>query len=82
MRVASLNNIAARYGVHNVLTGVSFNINGGEKLGLIGANGAGKTTILRILLARKNRRAARWCWRRGPGLDTYRSTSKAKMTSW
>ncbi len=50
MQVASLHNVTTHYGGQNVLRGVSFGINAGERLGLIGANGAGKTTILRILL--------------------------------
>ena len=50
MFVASLNNVTAQYGTQKVLQGVSFEINSGERLGLIGANGSGKTTMLKILL--------------------------------
>ncbi len=53
MQVASLHNITTHYGGQNVLRGVSFGINAGEKLGLIGANGSGKTTILRILMGQE-----------------------------
>ncbi|NQW16683.1 MAG: ABC-F family ATP-binding cassette domain-containing protein, partial [Chloroflexi bacterium] len=53
MRVANLQNIAVSYAATPVLRGVNFGINEGERLGLIGANGAGKTTILRILLGRE-----------------------------
>jgi ATP-binding cassette, subfamily F, member 3 len=50
MFVAGLNNVTAQYGSQKVLKGVSFEIQSGERLGLIGANGSGKTTMLKILL--------------------------------
>lgn len=53
MLLASLQNITKRYGVQTVLQGVSFQISSGQKLGLIGSNGSGKTTILRILLGQE-----------------------------
>jgi ATP-binding cassette subfamily F protein 3 len=45
----SVNNIAKSYGVKPVLKDVSFQLNEGEKLGLIGLNGTGKTTLLEIV---------------------------------
>ena len=37
------------YGVINAIKGVSFEVNEGEVIALIGANGAGKTTILHMI---------------------------------
>lgn len=37
------------YGADEILRGVNFQINPGEKVGLVGRNGAGKTTIFRLL---------------------------------
>lgn len=37
------------YGAQDVLRAVSFQINPGEHVGLVGRNGAGKTTILRLI---------------------------------
>jgi ATP-binding cassette subfamily F protein 3 len=37
------------YGTQEVLRGVTFQINPGEHVGLVGRNGAGKTTILRMI---------------------------------
>ncbi len=41
-----VDNIEVYYGMINALKGVSFEVNKGEIVALIGANGAGKTTIL------------------------------------
>jgi ATP-binding cassette, subfamily F, member 3 len=38
------------YGAAEILRGVTFQINPGEKVGLVGRNGAGKTTIFRLLI--------------------------------
>ena len=53
MLAASLENVFMSYAGQRVLNGVSFGVNDGETVGLIGANGSGKTTILRILLGRE-----------------------------
>ena len=37
------------YGMINAIKGVSFEVNEGEVVSLIGANGAGKTTILHTI---------------------------------
>ncbi len=42
-------NISKSYGAQSVLDGVSFDVNRGERVGLIGPNGCGKTTLLRII---------------------------------
>jgi ATPase subunit of ABC transporter with duplicated ATPase domains len=51
--VASLENVTTHYGAQPVLKGLTFQISNGHKLGLIGANGSGKTTILRVLLGQE-----------------------------
>lgn len=45
----SVNTISKSYGIKPVLKDVSFQLNEGEKLGLIGLNGTGKTTLLDII---------------------------------
>lgn len=42
-------NISKNYGVKSLLSDVSFGINEGDKVGLIGVNGTGKSTLLKIL---------------------------------
>jgi ATP-binding cassette subfamily F protein 3 len=38
------------YGGNEILKGVSFQVNPSEKVGLVGRNGAGKTTIFRLII--------------------------------
>lgn len=43
-------NVSFSYGDHPVLDNLSFKIDDGEAVGLIGANGAGKSTIMKLVL--------------------------------
>jgi len=42
-------NLTKRYAGHTAVSGVSFSVDRGEIVGLLGLNGAGKSTIMRIL---------------------------------
>src|SRR6186713_1861744 len=44
-----LSEVKKSYGGAEILRGVSFQVNPGEKVGLVGRNGAGKTTVFRIV---------------------------------
>ncbi|ANK60697.1 ABC transporter ATP-binding protein [Loigolactobacillus backii] len=44
-----VSDLAVNYGVIHAVKGVSFDVNEGEIVSLIGANGAGKTTILKTI---------------------------------
>ena len=46
----TLENIVKSYGNHQVLKGVNLNIKKGQIYGLIGKNGAGKSTIFKVIL--------------------------------
>ncbi len=48
-----LSNIAKSYGGNQILDRVSFVVNPGERVGLIGPNGCGKTTLLRIIIGQE-----------------------------
>ncbi|HCT64665.1 MAG TPA: ABC transporter [Lachnospiraceae bacterium] len=45
----SAENISKNYGMKQLLKGVSIYLNEGDKIGIIGINGTGKSTLLRIL---------------------------------
>ncbi|GAJ26669.1 branched-chain amino acid transport ATP-binding protein LivF [Liquorilactobacillus sucicola DSM 21376 = JCM 15457] len=47
--ILEVKDLVVDYGVINAIKGVSFKINEGEIVSLIGANGAGKTTILKSI---------------------------------
>ncbi len=48
--VIKLENVKKSYGNHEVLKGVNMQVNRGDIYGLIGRNGAGKTTIFKMIL--------------------------------
>ncbi|MEZ4717192.1 MAG: ATP-binding cassette domain-containing protein [Caldilineaceae bacterium] len=45
-----VDDITKAYGDNQVLNGVSFSLDAGRILGLVGANGVGKSTLLRIIV--------------------------------
>lgn len=49
MALITLSGVRKSYGVFQVLDEVTFTVGAGEKLALVGPNGSGKTTILRII---------------------------------
>lgn len=47
--MVNIDNLAMRFGPHLLFENVNLQLNAGQRYGLIGANGAGKTTFLKIL---------------------------------
>lgn len=52
--IISMNSLCKRYGEKIILDNISFKIMNGEIVGLLGRNGAGKTTILKSILGVKS----------------------------
>lgn len=48
--ILSVSNITKSFGDKEVLKGISFSAEGGKALGILGRNGAGKTTMIRIIM--------------------------------
>ncbi|PKM93458.1 MAG: ABC transporter ATP-binding protein [Firmicutes bacterium HGW-Firmicutes-1] len=46
----SINNLTKLFGANKIFENISFDIKTGERIGLIGQNGCGKTTILKIVM--------------------------------
>ena len=51
-RVATLHNVGKRYGDTQVLRGVTFSLEPGARIGVVGPNGSGKTTLLQLIAGR------------------------------
>ncbi len=49
-----LKNIKKNYGLKNVLDGINFEAKTGERIAIVGSNGAGKSTILNIISGEEN----------------------------
>ncbi|MCX7950774.1 MAG: ABC-F family ATP-binding cassette domain-containing protein [Clostridiales bacterium] len=49
MAILYINNIKKSYGVETILDGVNLVINEGDKIGFVGRNGAGKTSLFKII---------------------------------
>lgn len=49
-----LNNIIKNYGLKNVLNGMNLTLKTGERVAIIGYNGAGKSTVLKIIMKQEN----------------------------
>ena len=60
--VLTVDGVAKSYGEKKVLAGVSFTVRRGERVAIIGANGLGKSTLLKIVVERLEADAgeARW----------------------
>jgi ATP-binding cassette subfamily F protein 3 len=64
MSVISASGVAVSYGAHDVFSDLSFDVPPGAKIALVGPNGSGKTSLLRILARIDRPAAGRLHWAR------------------
>ena len=50
MAVLSIANLGFAYGEHQILDGVNLTLNSGEHIGLVGRNGCGKSTLMKLIV--------------------------------
>lgn len=65
MIACSGNNISKMYGGNFVFEGISFEIPEGEKIGVVGRNGSGKTTFFKILAGLETPDTGQIHWKKG-----------------
>ncbi len=81
MSVLTVSNVTCGFGGRTILDDVSFRLNKGEHVGLIGANGEGKSTFLNIITGKLHPDAGKveWCNRITTGyLDQHTVLEKGK----
>jgi ATP-binding cassette subfamily F protein 3 len=61
----TLASIAKRFGTRTLFADVSFTILRGDRFGLVGANGTGKTTLFRLILGEDSADEGTLTWQRG-----------------
>ena len=65
MSVISASGVGVSYGAHDVFSNLSFDIPPGVKIALVGPNGSGKTSLLRVLARIDRPSAGQVHWARG-----------------
>ncbi len=61
----SVNGLTKYYGANKIFEDISFEVKTGERIGLIGQNGSGKTTIMRILMGKEDYQSGEISLRKG-----------------
>lgn len=61
----SVNGLTKFYGANKIFENISFEVKTGERIGLIGQNGSGKTTIMKILMGKEDYQSGEISLRKG-----------------
>ena len=81
MSILNVENVTHGFGARQILNNASFRLLKGEHVGLVGANGEGKSTFLNIIMGKlmPDEGKVEWCRHITTGyLDQYSTLSKGK----
>ena len=84
MSILDVTNVSHGFGARQILENVSFRLLKGEHIGLVGANGEGKSTFLNIITGKlmPDEGKVQWCNHITTGyLDQYSTLEKGKTKS-
>lgn len=76
MKVIEVNNLTKRFGNFTAVDHITFDVEAGEIFGFLGANGAGKTTAMRMLCGLSTPTAGQ---AKVAGFDVYKETESIKQ---
>ena len=65
MIACSINNISKMYGGNLIFEGLSFEINEKDRVGLVGPNGCGKTTLMKLIAGMEETDQGKIHWKKG-----------------
>ena len=71
-----VDNLSKSFGIHDVLKDVTFFIETGDKIGLIGANGMGKSTLVKCLLGELEKDSGNIVITQGTGIGYLEQTNE------
>lgn len=64
----ALNKLQKYYGANNVLEDITFEVQTGEKVGIVGSNGCGKSTLLKIIIGSEGYESGNMSFKKGATL--------------
>jgi ATP-binding cassette subfamily F protein 3 len=75
----TVGNLTKSFGSQLLFEGVSFNINPRERVGLVGRNGHGKTTLFRLIVGAESPDAGTISRPKGPPLEGRKNPGRARV---
>ena len=71
MTVISVSRLTLNYGMRTVLENISFSLNENDRLGIVGVNGCGKTSLFRLILGEEIPDSGRALSERGKAVESF-----------